>query len=182
MVFPSHDDNFAEPVPFYLRRRDMPDGRTRLHSISQSEPGDIQGMYDFDSHRVIDRAARTAVLDLWPLDCGSEAEWRDGALDLLVQPGDLRLRIDLARGEYRLGGDETPWVPLDGLQARMEHEIGTGFGYQSEGDWEEIVATAASYGRDAPLAPWKATMLLILFGLGWFVAVAWMLAVILDVI
>lgn len=128
----SEEHNFAEVAPFGIRRLDMPDGRTRLHWVTGYEPNDPQDYYNYEVHRVIDRAARTTVLDLWRLDCGSEAEWRDGALDLRVRPGDLRLRIDLSRGEYRIGGDDTPWLPIDQLQAHVDREIGTGFGYRIE--------------------------------------------------
>jgi hypothetical protein len=138
----AHD--FDEMVPPYLTRLDMPDARTRLHVLRRGVPGDIQGYNDYEVHRVMDRVARTTLLDLWKLDCESGAEWRDNTLDLLVQPGDLRLRIDAARGEGRIGGDDAPWLPLDELQARVDLEIGTGFGYRlAEERWQAEYEAAA---------------------------------------
>ena len=144
-AYTSEEHNFAEVVRPGIRRLDMPDGRTRLHSVTGYEPGDIRGDYGYDIHRVIDRDHRVLVLDLWRVDCSSEAEWRDGALDLLIQPGDLRLRIDLARGEYCRSGDDAFWLPIDNIQAHVEREIGTGFGFAIEADCRE-----AEYKAGAP--------------------------------
>ncbi len=142
----AEEHDFADVVPDYLTRIDMPDGRTRLHSTLRSEPHDIRDEYRYEVHRVIDRIARTTILDLWRLDCESNAEWRDGALDLRVQPGDLCLRIDPARGEYRVGGDAT-WLPIAQLQEHVDREIGTGFGFAIEEERREAEYQAAAPER-----------------------------------
>ena len=114
------------PLPYWLERRDMPDGRTRLHLLRDVPSGDIHEINVTLRPRVIDRSTGRPVLSLWLLDCLAEDEWRDGALHLRIQPADLDLRIDLARGEFRAAGSEPR--PLDGLQAFVESAVGDGFG------------------------------------------------------
>ncbi|HYJ53773.1 MAG TPA: hypothetical protein VEW04_11435 [Allosphingosinicella sp.] len=145
MSLSPHEADFAEPLPAGVARRDMPDGRTRILVLRDFLPNDIKDQNPINRHRVIDLATGLPVLSLWDLDCASGDEWQDGALDLVVRPTGLNLRIDLARGEFRAG--DGIWHPLAELQLFVELAIGQGFNIRAAWQASEPERERAYYRR-----------------------------------
>jgi hypothetical protein len=134
-VIAPDETDFEEPPPYWLERIDFTDGRTRIHLLVDVEPGDIHEIAAVRRHRIVDRVLREAVLNLWPLDCVADHQFRDGVLTLWIEPTKLTLHIDLARRSFRPEG--AGWRPIEELQRFAEDAIGPGFGIREKKRPEE---------------------------------------------
>lgn len=129
MTLHARGDDFAETLARPFARTDLPDGRTRLHCLEISPPGDIHEVNRYARYRVLDRAARRPIVDFWKLDVDMDANWNDETLTFTISPGSKTLRIDIARNRYDWG--DAAWRPLGGIQEDVEATFGDGFGHEA---------------------------------------------------
>ena len=106
--------------PLYGRAEptDLPDGRTRLIEV-QPRPDP-----KFTVPRILDRAERREVLNMFFLYADVTTKWRDGAISLSDRWSGMKLRIDIAGGRFRdEAAPEWEWLPLDALQGFVEAQL-----------------------------------------------------------